>query len=88
MIPFFKLQITTPQGQEYTGEVVHARIPVENGSVGILANHAPYITVSAGGLCQLKERGGQERTVKVGSGFFTVARNEALLLTQSFEKTN
>ena len=86
MTPFFKLQITTPQGQEYAGEVVHARIPVEDGSVGVLANHAAYITVSAPGLCLLRERDGQEHSVKVGRGFFTVAKNEAMLLTQSFEK--
>ena len=87
MTPFFKLEITTPQGQEYSGEVVHARIPVENGSVGVLANHAPYITASAAGRCLLRERDGHEITVKVGRGFFTVAHNAAMLLTQSFEKT-
>ncbi len=86
MTPFFKLQITTPQGQEYTGEVVHARIPVENGSVGVLANHAPYITASAAGTCHLRERSGNEIAVKVGDGFFTVAHNAAMLLTQSFNK--
>ncbi len=86
MIASFKLDITTPQGQEYSGEIVHACVPLEAGSAGILANHAPYVTVAGAGLCTVREKNGVEVAFKVGKGFFSVAHNRAALLTQSFEK--
>ena len=85
MQPFFKLQITTPQGHEYSGDVVHARIPVSDGSVGILANHASYITAAAAGVCEVREKDGSEKSFRVGDGFFTVSHNQAVLLTQTFQ---
>lgn len=86
MPPVFKLKIITPQGLAYTGEVVHARIPTWNGSVGVLANHAPYVTYSSGGELRIREAGTvEERIFSVTEGFFEVARNEASLLTQSFQ---
>ena len=83
-IPSYQLKIITPQGVVYTGSVTHSRVPVENGSVGVLANHAPYITASSGGLIEVREAGGEEKTFEVGTGFFEVRHNDATFLTQSF----
>ncbi len=83
MQPFFRFQITTPQGHEYHGEILHARIPVASGSVGILANHAPYITAAFPGVCEVREKDGSEKSFHVGDGFFTVSHNQAVLLTQT-----
>lgn len=86
MLNTFKLDITTPQGNEYSGEIVHARIPQDSGFVGILADHAPLVTLLGAGLCHLREKSGAEIVFKVGEGFFSVAHNSATLLTQSLEK--
>lgn len=88
MLNTFRLDITTPQGSQYTGEILHARIPQDSGSVGILANHAPFVTILGTGLCHLREKNGTEVVFKVGEGFFSVAHNTATLLTQSLEKTS
>ncbi len=87
MAAYFQLKVVTPQGAAYAGTVRHARIPVENGSVGILAHHAPYVTSSAGGICTVEEQSGKQKAFVVGPGFFTVASNEAAFLTQSFQET-
>ncbi len=84
MSAFYQLQIITPQGVAYTGEVVHSLVPAEDGFVGVLANHAPYITSSSGGRFEVRERSGEEKKFKVGTGFFEVAKNSASFLTQSF----
>lgn len=86
MQPFYLFQIITPQGLTYEGEVVHALIPSERGFVGVLANHAPYITSSAGGKLQLRERNSLEKTFRIGEGFFEVTKNKAVILTQSCEE--
>ena len=85
MSPSYLLQIITPYGTVYEGNVLHTRVPTEDGFVGILANHAPYVTSSSGGRFDVREKGGTEKRFQVGAGFFEVAENRATFLTQSFE---
>lgn len=85
MAPSFHFKIVTPAGIGYEGEVSHARVPVENGTVGILANHAPYVTSSAGGTLTLDEKSGEKKAFAVGTGFFTVTGNQASFLTSSLK---
>ena len=83
----YKLNIITPQGITYSGDVVHTLVPAEDGFVGVLANHAPYVTSSPGGRLEVREInavGGAEKKFKVGAGFFEVSHNKAAFLTQSF----
>ena len=82
--PFYELQVLTPQGIALTAKVVHSLVPGENGFVGVLANHAPYVTSSSGGRFEIREQDGTEKKFKVGPGFFEVAHNKAAFLTQSF----
>ena len=82
--PIYEIKILTPQGLVYTGRVEHALVPGEDGFVGVLANHAPYVTSSSGGRLELREAGGSEKKFEVGAGFFEVAHNHAAFLTQSF----
>ena len=85
MQPFYKLQVITPNGIVYTGEVVHTFLPAEDGFVGILANHAAYVTSSPGGRFEIREKDGREKKFKSGSGFFEVVKNQATLLVQLFD---
>ena len=86
MQAFYRLQVITPKGIAYTGEVVHAFLPAEDGFVGVLANHAPYVTTSPGGRFEIREKDGQEKKFKSGSGFFEVAKNQAIYLAQHFQQ--
>ena len=81
----YQLQIITPQGITYSGDVIHTLVPVENGFVGVLAHHAPYVTSSAGGRLEVREKSGEEKVFRVGRGCFEVAGNRAFLLTQTSE---
>ncbi len=84
MPPSYQLQVITPQGAAYTGEAVHSLVPAEDGWVGILAHHAPYVTSSPGGRFEVREKDGREKKFKVGLGFFEMVKNQATFLTQSF----
>ena len=85
MRPKFRIQIITPQGIAYKGEAVHSLIPSEDGYVGILANHAAYVTTSAGGMVRVDETDDIHKEFKIGPGFFTVSGNGAILLTRACE---
>ncbi len=85
MEPFYRLKVITPHGVAYQGDVVHTLVPAEDGFVGVLANHAPYVTSSPGGRFEVREKSGQEKKFKAGDGFFEVVKNEAVFLVQSFD---
>ncbi len=86
MRPKFRIQIITPQGIAYKGDAVHSLIPSEDGYVGILANHAAYVTTVSGGTARVDETDDIHKEFKIGPGFFTVSENGAILLTRSCEE--
>lgn len=79
----YSLKIITPQGAAYEGTVSHTFLPAENGFVGVLAHHAPYLVSSKGGKLVAREDTGLEKTFAVGPGFFEVNHDTAVFLTQS-----
>lgn len=82
----FKLKVLTPQGGAYEANAIHVRLPNDDGFVGILANHAPYVTSSPGGFLEVQEAGSGVQIFKIGPGFFEIAENKAIFLTQTFSK--
>ena len=77
----YSLKIITPQGVAYEGTVFHTFLPTENGFVGVLAHHAPYLVSSKGGKMVVKESIGLEKAFRVGPGFFEVNHDQAVFLT-------
>lgn len=83
-LPVYSLKIVTPQGITYEGTAAHASVPVESGgTVGVLANHAPYLVSSNGGKITVREESGGEKSFQVGPGFFEVGHNAAIFLTKT-----
>lgn len=83
MAATYSLKIITPQGTAYEGTVSHVFLPTENGFVGVLAHHAPYLVSSKGGKMVVKEAIGLEKDFRVGPGFFEVNHDQAVFLTQT-----
>ena len=84
MAASYSLKIITPQGIAYEGTVLHTFLPVENGFVGVLAHHAPYLVSSKGGKMVAKESVGLQKDFRVGPGFFEVNHDQAVFLTTTF----
>ncbi|HCM42619.1 MAG TPA: F0F1 ATP synthase subunit epsilon [Candidatus Omnitrophota bacterium] len=84
----YQLQIITPQGKAYENQIEHAEVPAESGYFGVLSNHAPLLSSSAGGRLTLREKGGKTRVFSVGPGFFETRKNQAVLMTESFSEKN
>ena len=81
----YPFEILTPRGRIFSEKVAHTLIPAEDGFVGVLANHTPYITSSPGGRLEVRLGSGETRPFQVGPGFFQFFKNEAFFLTQSVE---
>ncbi len=85
ILPYFHLKVLTPKGLALETDAVHARIPDGRGSIGVLANHAALVSSSPGGILSVRGTDNSEKSFRVGSGFFEVARNQALLVTDACE---
>lgn len=83
----YSLEILTPRGRFFSGEVVHTLVPAEDGFVGVLANHTSYVTSSPGGKCEVRLFSGENRSFRIGRGFFQILKNRAFFLTESIEAT-
>ena len=84
MAKLIPVSIVTPDRAVYAGEVESLRVPAYEGSLGILAGHAPMLCVLQPGAVLL--RTGTERKVfAVGGGYLEVADGKVLILADSAE---
>lgn len=75
----FHLSIITPQGEVFSGEIESLVAPGEEGSIGVMAHHAPMIAgLKRGAL--ITRTGDHSTYYAVGHGVLEVAANEALVL--------
>lgn len=80
----FKLEIVSPDGPEFTGEVESLLVRTDEGDVEILAGHADYLAALAIGRTRLIENG-KERYASSAGGFLSVARGEVKMAVTTFE---
>lgn len=59
-------------------------VPVTDGSMGILYNHAPMVATLRVGLLQFKQ-GGTYRRVAIGGGFLELSNNRITVLADTAE---
>lgn len=52
------LQVVTPNGQLYNGDVVEVLVPTTSGTVGILEHHANMTTVTKLGIVSIRKQAG------------------------------
>ena len=76
------LQVVTASETVYDGMVSYVSIPLENGSIGVLANHAPLIGAVADGTVLARGESGEEK-ITVGIGVANVTHNEVRILVRS-----
>ena len=79
------LQIITTSGVVYDGRVSYVNLPLEGGSVGILAHHAPLLGAVTEGVVRYT-RGDEEHYIAVSHGVVHVADNEVTVLSDAAEQ--
>lgn len=80
-----KLKIVTPNELFFEGEVEHVMAPGYKGYLGILANHAPFVTPITKGDLSYRDGAGKTTTVRVEGGFLEVLKNRVLVLTDKVQ---
>ncbi|MDR2267771.1 MAG: ATP synthase F1 subunit epsilon [Christensenellaceae bacterium] len=80
----FPIEILTPEKSFYEGEVESLIVETSNGSIGILAGHAPLVIGLTPGVIEMKVNG-EKLTAVNGQGFAEVRPEKTVLLCQTME---
>jgi len=67
-----KLDIVTPLGRIYEGEIKEAYFPGIEGEFGVLEGHAPLTTTLHPGIISIKKENGDEEIIAINSGYVEV----------------
>ena len=82
MAKSFKCRVITPDGVLLDRPAVSVRYPVDDGLVGILADHAPMITLVGQGALTLRDGEGRVFFVEMTGGFAEVRHNVLTILAE------
>jgi F-type H+-transporting ATPase subunit epsilon len=79
----FEVEILTPEGEVFSGEVSQVSTRTAGGDIGILANHAPLLAALRPAELRLFEGGGEPpRRYAQAHGWLQVFGNHARLLVE------
>jgi F-type H+-transporting ATPase subunit epsilon len=78
----FEVEILTPEGEVWGGEVSQVSTRTAGGEIGILANHAPLLAALRPTELRLFEGDGEPRRFAQAHGWLQVFGNHARLLVE------
>ena len=76
----FPVEVLTPEGKAFEGEVEMLSTRTNTGSIGIRANHAPLMAILDPTELRLYEDEGEPKRFAQGEGYLQVVNNTALVL--------
>lgn len=78
----FPVEVLTPEGQVFDGEVEMLATRTTTGEIGVLANHTPLLSILVPTELRLHRGGGELERFAQGGGYLQVANNRALVLVE------
>ncbi len=85
MAATFPLSIVTPEKTILSETVQAIQLPASEGSLGILAGHAPLLAELSVGECVVKLASGAEEQLVIAGGFVEVSRDQVTVLADTAE---
>ncbi len=79
----FRLDVISPSGIQYEGDVISVIAEGTEGSMGVLPNHAALLTGLKKGAFTIKESGGNTVSLELEGGFMDVRNNSVVVLTET-----
>jgi len=78
----FHVEVLTPEGQVYDDEIEMLSTRTGEGSIGILANHAPLLAFLEPTELRLHKEGDEIESFAQAEGYLQVIENQALVLVE------
>ena len=76
----FEVSLVTPDGAVFEGEAEMIIVPGDAGEIGVLARHAPLVSMLKAGSTRVHVSANDVREFATGPGFFKVETDRALAL--------
>jgi len=80
MATAFRFTILTPAGSPFEGEVQSVRLRATDGYLGVMANHAPMVTLVKPGVAHVRRADDTEELYAVTGGVLETGSDHGLLL--------
>lgn len=77
--------VISPEQAVFDGEATSVTAPAFDGEVGILPQHAPFITLLGTGALRVQRPDG-EMVLRVQGGFLQVVRNRVRIVTEHVQE--
>jgi F-type H+-transporting ATPase subunit epsilon len=77
----FHLQVFTPERKDLDMQAASLVVPASDGELGVLANHAPMMSLLGEGQMRARDAEGKTREYRLSGGFLEVHANKATVLT-------
>ncbi len=78
----FTLEILTPNGQIFEGQVVSVTLPGEEGEFGVLAHHASLTTLLTSGVIDIVKEDKKQESVLINWGVAQVDEEKVVVLVE------
>jgi F-type H+-transporting ATPase subunit epsilon len=76
----YPVELVTPEGISFSGDAEILVVPGAAGDLGILANHAPLVSLLRSGETRLTDADGNVRRYATDDGYVQVRHNHAVVL--------
>lgn len=80
----FRLRISTPEGDLFSGDAVKITLRGEEGDLAVLKDHIPFVTSVKAGKCVVTLENGEEREGKTDGGLLNVSKEIVTILSGNF----
>ncbi|SFP70612.1 ATP synthase F1 subunit epsilon [Hydrogenimonas thermophila] len=77
-----KLEIVTPHGPIFSGDVKSATFPGIEGEFGVLPSHASLVTLLDAGVIEIEKKDGKVESIVIDSGYVKVDEQKTLVVVE------
>ncbi|MBI4670008.1 MAG: ATP synthase F1 subunit epsilon [Elusimicrobia bacterium] len=81
----FDFSIVTPERLTFEGKAAYLRLPAWEGSMGVLAGHAPALVLLKEGAATVRQADGQEDILSLSGGFAEIGPKKVVLFAETAE---
>ncbi len=77
-----KLEIVTPEGMIFSGDVKEVTFPGSEGEFGVLPGHAALVSLLKAGVIDIEFENGNHEVVAINWGHVTIDEQKAIVLAE------
>lgn len=81
----FYLEITTPDGNVFDGNVIQLSVRSTEGELAVMAGHIPFVATLVASECRVYMPDGEKKPAKYEGGLLVVTKEKVTLVTPEFK---